>query len=134
MGRMKILRHKGIDEAQLGIFVEAIHVIFQIIGDAFRVWVDRGNVVADSVMDWGSAFSRVVCASAPWRAAIRCFLATILGAVSRYLTVEALIVLHEFLSLGFGVLVSSATGGVDVHMISSLRGCTIVWFGWFLVI
>ena len=134
MGWIKILRHKRIDEAQLGVFIKAIHVIFQVVGDTFKVWTERGGVVADPVMDWGSAFPRVVCASAPMGVAIRCFLATILGAVSRYFAIEALIVLHKFLFLGFGVLVSSATGGINVHVVSSLRGRAVIWFGWFLVV
>ena len=131
---MKILWHERIDEAQLDIFAELVHMFLHIFGDASWICRKWGGVVADPVVDWGSAFSRVVCASAPWRAAICCFLATILGAVSRYFAVEALIILHEFLFLGFGVLVSSATGGIDVHMISSLRGHAIIWFGWFLVV
>jgi len=65
------------------------------------------------------------------KAAVSCFLVTILGMVSLDLAVEALIVLHEFLFLGFGVLCSSTTGGVYVHVVSSLRGHAMVWFGWF---
>jgi len=58
------------------------------------------------------------------------FLVTILGSVSFDFAVEAQVAFHEFRSLGFGVLLSSASGSVDirgdcsvnVHMISSLRG------------
>jgi len=58
------------------------------------------------------------------------FLATILGSMSLDFAVEAQVASHEFCFLGFGVLLSSTSGGVDafsdcsvdVHMISSLRG------------
>ena len=134
MGLMKILRHKRINEAQLGVFAELVHVVFHIVGELFRGHIETWGVIADSVMDWGSAFSRVVSASAPGGAAVCCFLATISGAVSRYLAVEALVVLLEFLFLGFGVLGSSATGRIHIHVVSSLRGRAVVWFGWFLVV
>jgi len=60
------------------------------------------------------------------------FLATILGSVSLDFTVEAQVASHKFCFLGFGVLLSSASDGVnvcgfssvDVHMVSSLRGGT----------
>jgi len=42
------------------------------------------------------------------------FLATILGSVSLDFTVEAQVASHEFRFLGFGVLLSSASGVVDV--------------------
>ena len=62
--------------------------------------------------------------------AVCLFLATILGSVSLDFTVEARVASHEFHFLGLRVLLSSASGGVDicgdssidVHMISSLRG------------
>jgi len=58
------------------------------------------------------------------------FLVTILGSVSLDFTVEAGIASHEFCFLGFRMLLSSTSGGInicgnssiDVHMISSLRG------------
>jgi len=58
------------------------------------------------------------------------FLATILGSVSLDFAVEARVGSHEFRFLGFGVLLSSASSGVDIcggssiniHVISSLRG------------
>jgi len=58
------------------------------------------------------------------------FLVTILGLVSLDFAVEARVASHKFHFLGFRVLLSSASGGVnicgdssvDVHMISSLRG------------
>jgi len=51
--------------------------------------------------------------------------------VSLDFTVEAQVGLHEFRFLGFRVLLSSASGGidvcsVDVHMVSSLRGSALV--------
>jgi len=63
-----------------------------------------------------------------------CFLVTILGAVSLNFAVEALVVLHELLFLGFRVLCSSATGGVNVHVVSSLRGRVVSRPGWFSMI
>jgi len=58
------------------------------------------------------------------------FLVTILGSVSLDFAVEARVASHEFHFLGFRVLLSSASDGVnvcgdssiDIHMISSLRG------------
>jgi len=73
----------------------------------------------------------VVSASAIEWVAVCCFLATILDLVSSDFAVEALVVLHEFLFLGFGVLLSSATGGIHVHVVSSLRGSAVIVFAWF---
>jgi len=42
------------------------------------------------------------------------FLATILGSVSFDFTVEARIASHKFRFLGFGMLLSSASDGIDV--------------------
>jgi len=54
---------------------------------------------------WGGfVFPRVVGASVIEWMVVCCFLVTILGAVSRDFAVEALVVLHKFLFLGFGVL------------------------------
>ena len=78
----------------------------------------------------GSAFSRVVSVSIIEWAAVCCFLATIFGAVSWDFTVEALVVFHEFLFLGLGVLVSSAAGGIHVHVVSFLGGCAMIWSSW----
>jgi len=68
--------------------------------------------------------------------AVSLFLATILSLVSLDFAVEAQVASHKFCFLGFGVLLSSASGGidifsdcsVDVHMISSLRGGVSVIF------
>jgi len=62
--------------------------------------------------------------------AVCLFLVTILGSVSLDFAVEARVASHEFHFLGFGVLLSSASGSIDIcgnssidiHMISSLRG------------
>jgi len=77
---------------------------------------------------------RVVSASAIEWAAVCCFLVTILDLVSSNFAVEALIVLHEFLFLGFGVLLSSATGGIHIHVVSSLRGCAVIVSVWSSVV
>jgi len=46
--------------------------------------------------------------------AVCLFLATILGSVSLFFTIEARVASHKFRFLGFGVLLSSASGGIDV--------------------
>jgi len=66
--------------------------------------------------------------------AVCLFLATILGSVSLFFTVEAQVASYELRFLGLRVLLSSASGSVnvcgdgsvDVHMISSLRGSMLV--------
>jgi len=63
-------------------------------------------------------------------AVVCCFLATILDLVSSDFAVEALVVFHKFLFLGFGVLLSLATGGVHIHVVSSLRGRMVIVFAW----
>jgi len=118
------------------IFAERVHVVFQVVGNVAETWGELWSVVADSVVDRlrGFAFPRVVSMSTIEWAAICCFLATILGAVCLNFAVEALVVFHEFLFLGFGVLRSSATGGINVHVVSSLRGRAVSRFGWFSAI
>ena len=82
-----------------------------------------------------SGFPSIVGATAEVTA-VSLFLATILGLVSFGFAVEAQVASHEFCFLGFGVLLSSANGsidvcgdcGIDVHMISSLGGGTLVVF------
>jgi len=62
------------------------------------------------------------------------FPVAILGLVSLFFAVEAQVASHEFRFLGFGVLLSSASSSIDVHgdssidihMVSSLRGSTLV--------
>jgi len=66
--------------------------------------------------------------------AVCLFLATILGLVPFGFTVEAQVASHKFRFLGFRVLLSSTSGGInicgdssiDIHMISSLRGSMLV--------
>jgi len=136
LGWLKILWHESADETQLGVFAKRVHIVFQEVGHFANAWGEFRGVVADSVIDgWrGSAFPRVVSTSAIGWAVVRCFLATILGTVSQDFAVEALVVLHKLLFLGFGVLHSSAAGGVNVHVISSLRGCAIIWSSWSSVV
>ena len=63
--------------------------------------------------------------------AVGLFLATDIGSVSWFFAIEAQVASHEFHFLGFRVLLSFASGSidicsVDIHMISSLRGGTLV--------
>jgi len=60
-----------------------------------------------------SGFPSIVGATAEVTA-VCLFLATILGSVSLDFAVEAQIAFHEFRFLGFGMLLSSTSGGVDV--------------------
>jgi len=46
--------------------------------------------------------------------AVSLFLAAILGSVSFDFAIEAQVASHEFRSLGFGVLLSSASSSIDV--------------------
>jgi len=78
-------------------------------------------------------FSGVVWTTAEITA-VCLFLATVPGLVSSIFTVETGVVSHKFCFLCFGVLLSSAFSGinvcgdcsVDIHMVSSLRGSTLV--------
>jgi len=60
-----------------------------------------------------SGFPSIVGATAEVTA-VSLFLATILGSVSLDFTVEAQVASHKFCFLGFGMLLSSASGSIDV--------------------
>jgi len=79
-----------------------------------------------------SRFPRVVGSTAEVTV-VGLFLATVFGLVSLFFAIEARVASHEFRFLGLGVLLSSAGGvnvcsnsGVDIHVVSSLRGGVFV--------
>jgi len=109
LGFGKILWHEFLDEVQFSFFIEGVHVFLQIVGktvEIFDIWHNGCGVNS-------SGFPGIVGAIAEVTA-IGLFLATILGSVSLDFTVEAQVASHEFCFLGFGVLLSSASGSVDV--------------------
>ena len=109
MGFGKILWHEFSYEVQLCFFIKGVHVLLHILSDVVKiaeVWHNGCGVDP-------SGFPSIVGMTAEVTA-VSLFLATILGSVSLDFAVEARIASHEFCFLGFGVLLSSASGVVDV--------------------
>jgi len=109
LGLGKILWHKFSNEVQLSFFVEGVHIVLQVISKTVKIldiWHNGCGVNP-------SGFPGVVGATA--EVTVVClFLATILGSVFLDFAVEAQVAFHKFHFLGFGVLLSSASGGIDV--------------------
>ena len=107
-------QHKGFDDAQLGIFVEQAHIIFQETRDI--IWGHINGFLVLSRKALGGLASILAASSM-----VCLFLATIAGLMSFDFAVKTLSFLYELGFLGLGVLLSSSQDiSIDIHSVSAL--------------